>query len=70
MYANTVNNKSMRMVTINTVDVQSTALKTTFFHGRATTQGPKEAERPKIPRRRTRHMVIVKNLKRKQINRF
>lgn len=30
MYANTVNNKSMRMVTINNVDVQSNALKTKF----------------------------------------
>ena len=69
MYANTVNNKSMRMVTINTVDVQSTALKT-FSQFLGQTLTPQEAERPKIPRRRTRHMVIIKNLKRKQINRF
>jgi hypothetical protein len=30
MYANTVNNKTEEIVTINTVDVQSNALKTKF----------------------------------------
>ena len=59
MYANTVNNKSMRMVTINTVDVQSTALKT-FSQFLGQTLTPQEAERPKIPRRRTRHIVTLK----------